>query len=765
VRNRWRRAGFPSRVAGRITIIAVAAGVLGAAIALPVTGLIGVATRDAANTFNDLNIGTLGQVPTRSEILDSQGHLIAYYYPNGIYRIPVTYDQISPVMRNAIVAIEDSRFYLHGAMDPRGTLRAFVNDANNSSVQGGSTLAQQYVKNALILTAPNQQAREAAIAESPERKIRELRIAANIEHEMSKQQLLASYLNVAYFENNAYGIEVAAKRYFQIDASALNLAQSAMLAGIVENPSKYDPITEPGNTMTRRNLVLVRMAQLGLISPATAAATEKMPLGLDTSPAVLQTGCLTASAAPEAFFCDYVLHVLANDSAYKSVYKALNTTGGLTITTTLNPVDETAARNAVNYVQPSAGGTFNPHRNADTEVLITPGSGAIRAIAVNRRYGTGPGEDTLDYAVDSTYGGGAGVQTGSSSKLFTLITALEQGVPFGFNQSVVSPATITPYYGCTGQFAGAFPLQNAEGPGKGIFTLYNGTTQSINVFYALLEQKVGLCNVVKTAVAMGVTRADGKSLLQGEGNPKSRFYVEPAYDIPSFTLGAVYVSPLSMAGAYATVAARGVYCKPVAIESIVSSGGRHFPVESANCHHVFSPAVADAANYILQGVLTSGTAAGRSIGRPAAAKTGTANGGFYAAFGGYTPTLAGYVSVFNPVNPTTTGAMLGAGACFRNVGGGESGCSQMFGDDAPGATWEETFLHAALGPPRAFVPVPGNSEFFALGTGVSSPKPPKPPKPTKPGKPGQPGGGGGGGNGGGGGPGNNGGRGGTPPKP
>ena len=462
----WRRAGIRSGVVGRLAVISIVAGVLGAAIALPVTGLVGVATRDAADTFNNLPIGTLGQVPTRSEILDSQGRVIAYYYPNNIYRIPVTYQQISTPMRNAIVAIEDSRFYLHGAMDPRGTLRAFVNDANNSSVQGGSTLAQQYVKNALILTAPSKKAKAAAVAESPTRKIRELRIAANIEHEMTKHQLLAAYLNVAYFENNAYGIQVAAERYFQTDALHLSLRESALLAGIVENPTLYDPITDPGPATVRRNLVLVRMAQLGYISQATARATEKESLGLNTSFNVLQTGCASGSAAREAFFCDYVTHVLANDSAYKSVWKALTTTGGLTITTTLNPADQAAAQNAVDYVEPPGGGTYNPRRNADTEVMVTPGTGAIRAIAVNRSYGNGPGQDTLDYAVDSTYGGGAGVQTGSSSKLFTLVTALEKGIPFGFNESVVSPASISPYYGCTGQFAGAFNLQNAEGPAR-----------------------------------------------------------------------------------------------------------------------------------------------------------------------------------------------------------------------------------------------------------------------------------------------------------
>ncbi len=230
--------------------MSVVAGLLVAAVSVPLTGLAGVVTRDAANTFNDLSVPQLGQVPVRSELLDTHGQVIAYYYPANIYRIPVKYAQISPDMRNAIVAIEDDRFYQHGALDPRGTFRAFVNDVNNESVQGGSTLAQQYVKNALILTSQSTEAKEDAAADTPERKIRELRIAANVVHELSPQQLLAAYLNVAYFENNAYGIQVAAARYFQTDASHLDLAQSALLAGLVENPSKDDPLTEPANALS-----------------------------------------------------------------------------------------------------------------------------------------------------------------------------------------------------------------------------------------------------------------------------------------------------------------------------------------------------------------------------------------------------------------------------------------------------------------------------------------------------------------------------------
>jgi membrane peptidoglycan carboxypeptidase len=205
---------------------------------------------------------------------------------------------------------------------------------------------------------------------------------------------------------------------------------------------------------------------------------------------------------------------------------------------------------------------------------------------------------------------------------------------------------------------------------------------------------------------------------------------------------------MSMAAAYATVAAGGMYCSPIAITEILTSSGGSLPVQSASCHRAFSTQVAAAADYILQGVLTSpGTAAGRGISVPAAGKTGTANGGFYAAFGGFTPHLAGYVSVFNPTNPMTTGAMINGNACYREdpaFGGGENCPGQMFGDNAPAATWQMTFSNADVGPGTAFPQVPGDSPFFSMGNGINSPKPPKAPGGGKHG-----GGGGGGGKGGG----------------
>jgi membrane peptidoglycan carboxypeptidase len=750
--DRWAKASS----AGRLAAVAVVAGLLLAALALPAVGGIGIIARNAANKFNNLAVPTLKQLPVRSEILDQHGHLIAYYYPNNIDRVPVGYGQIAPVMRNAIVAIEDSRFYEHGAIDFKGTIRALVNNLEHDPVQGGSTIAQQYVKNALVLTATTAAEKAAAIADSPSRKIRELRIAIDVEHELTRDQLLAAYLNAAYFENHAIGIQLAAERYFDTSAERLTLTQAALLAGMVENPTKYNPFVHPLNAATRRNTVLARMAQLHYITSAEAQAAGRAPLGLHTSTLALQSGCTSQSARSDAFFCDYVLAVMKNDPAYHQAWTQLNVTGGLKIYTTMNRQDQHAAQHAVNYMLPAPPSAFNPGGNAAAEVLIQPGTGRVRAIAVDRPYGRdrAAGQDNIDYAVDTRYDGGLGVQTGSSSKIFTLLTALKQGIPFGFSQKIVSPTVVSGFTNCRGELAGDppgdFQVTNAEGNGKGTFTLYNGTTQSINVFYAHLEQKVGLCDVVKTAISLGVHRADGRSLLQGAGQPGSADYQYPADDIPSFTLGSISVSPMTMAAAYATVAARGRYCKPVAIASIVTMSGQHLPVQSADCHQVISTAVADAAIHILQGVLVSpGTAAGdeftsRGVVPPQAGKTGTANNFEFAAFGGFTPRLAGYVSMFYPAE---TKAMEGEDSCYRDAAGSLDCPGEVFGANA-GQIWQLTFDHADLGRGIAyFVPVPANSPFYSAGTGVSSPAPVKSPKPHGGGSPG-PGGGGGRGGGG-----------------
>jgi membrane peptidoglycan carboxypeptidase len=724
VRTLRRRAGAVyAGTAARLVLITVAASLLLAAAFFPALGITGIAIRDAANTFITLQVGKLGAAPVRSVMYDAEDQPIAYFYPGNVYRVPVTFKQIAPVMRNAIVAIEDDSYYDQGALDPRGTLRALISDESGAQLQGASTIAQQYVKNVKELQASNEAAYDAAMAPDLQRKIQQLRLAIDVEHELTPQQLLASYLNVAYFDNHAYGIQVASQVYFSKNASQLTLPEAALLAGIVQSPTAYDPFAHPAAALQRRSEVLNRMSALHYITKAAALAAEKSPLGLKRSYAPLNTGCTSPAGAKTAFFCDYVQRVLQVN--YPKVWSEIEYSGGMAIHTTLNMQDQRAADHAVDYVEPPANRAVNPGRNADTEVLIQPGTGAVRAIAINRPFGNGPGQDDVDYAVNAQYGGDyTGVQTGSSSKIFTLITALKQGIPFGHTINIQNPDTIGPFLTCHGDVEPPFTFHNAEAPFKGSETwqLNEATIASVNTFFVNLENQVGLCNVVKTAVDMGMTRADGTSLMQEDRRLGANGV--PAYEVSSFTLGSVGVSPMSMAAAYASVAARGWYCSPTAITKIeVLATHQLQPVQPARCHRDMSQGVADAANYILQGVLDnpSGTAYPISIGRPAAGKTGTANGGYYAAFAGWTPTLAGYVSVFNPVDPQKF-PMLYPDACYRPFGGGLNCPGQMYGADAPASTWAETFVRADLGPPLQFVYPP--QSFFAEGSGLGAPTTP-----------------------------------------
>jgi membrane peptidoglycan carboxypeptidase len=785
---------------GRLLLVSGLGGVLAAAMVLPVVAATGIAVRNTSDKFSTLSLTPSG-LPQRSEIYDRTGGLITTVYGvdlgsqmryAGLNRQPVGYNQISPYMIQAIVAIEDDRYWTHGAIDVKGTLRALVNDLRHQPVQGGSTIAQQYVKGVLLLQAyPNKAAQEAVTAENLNRKLNERRMAVQAEHKLSKQTILAGYLNDAYFSHGAWGVEAAAETYFGTTAAKLTLVQAATLAGIVENPTKYDPIANPTMSQQRRNTVLARIQQTNPVATTRAAprltaavalAAERQKLVLH--PDAVQSGCTANTVGNAAFFCDYVIHTILLDKTFGATAqdraKRL-ATGGLKIYTTLSPQDQSAATKAVNYVLPAHSHTYNPAKNADTEVLMQPGTGKVTAIAEDRHYGTGKGQTEVNYAVNTAYGGQQGVQTGSSSKLFTLITALKQGIPFGFQMTVHSPDEVGGFTNCDGQPTGVdpktnqigvFPVTNSEGPGQGAYSLYTGTTQSINVFYAHLEQKVGLCNVVHTAVDLGVTRVDGTSLLDWGGayrdkkTHKIKHRLPPADDLPTFTLGAVNVSPMSMAAAYATVASGGIYCKPIVLSKVIDSAGQTIPVPKAGCHRALDQDVAAGVNYILQGVLINGTAGGMGLANyQAAGKTGTSNvetnaenrfGTPFAAFGGYTTNLVGYVSVFNPVSPEIY-PMANESACYRLEGGGQNCPPEMFGADAPATTWHMTFDNANLSGSHDFAQVSQSSELWSQGDGQHVKQPPK----KKPRSGGGGGGGGGGGTGGGGG--GRGGGGGGPP--
>jgi membrane peptidoglycan carboxypeptidase len=310
------------------------------------------------------------------------------------------------------------------------------------------------------------------------------------------------------------------------------------------------------------------------------------------------------------------------------------------------------------------------------------------------------------------------VQIGSTGKVYVMVTALEQGIPFGYTKNVGFSATVGGYTNCKGQPLPPWQVHNDESERGGHYSLYTGTTASINVWFAYMEQKVGLCNVVRTAAKMGLTWPDGKSLLKPD--PKGRHW-QSADNLPSFTLGAANVAPIDVAAADAVLPARGIYCHPVAVTKIVTMSGARLPVEQPNCRRVLSTEVADAANYILQGDLSGpyGTAMNDSIGRPAAAKTGTADRYVSAFFVGYTPHLLGAVWTGNPSDPYRFPMGGYPGSCYR------LGCQGvMYGSMAPGQTWQMTFLHARLGPPTGFVPVPPSSPLFSMGSGIVSPNPP-----------------------------------------
>ena len=228
-------------------------GLLVAGVMLPVVGGVGHHRRNAADKFQALSTNLPSQLPQRSEILDSKGDVLAYFYGHVynqsnqvIDRVPVSFSQIAPIMRSAIVAIEDSRFYQHGGIDVKGTVRAAVEDVRGGSVQGGSTIAQQYVKNVLILTAKNQAQAQIAASDTLARKIRELRYAVAVEHQMTKNQLLAAYLNVAYFGQQAYGVQMAAERYFSTERGAPDAAAGGAARGHRGEPHGLRPDDQSG---------------------------------------------------------------------------------------------------------------------------------------------------------------------------------------------------------------------------------------------------------------------------------------------------------------------------------------------------------------------------------------------------------------------------------------------------------------------------------------------------------------------------------------
>ena len=670
-----RESGFLTRVTLFLGC-SVLSGLLVAGLTLPLVGGLGLAARDSSEGFYSLPAELeIPPLPQRSRILAADGSLIATFYDEN--RIAVALSDVAPVMRQAVIAIEDSRFYDHSGIDLRGTMRAFVNNQSGDDVQGGSTLTQQYVKQVLLAQAgtisdekERKAAQRAAVEQSYSRKLRELRYAVAMEEKYTKEQILERYLNIAYFGAGAYGVEAAAKRYFRTTARELTLVQAATLAGIIQQPTAYDPIRNPERALARRNIVLSRMEAVGLATPTEVAEATATALEIK-EPKRQGNGC---NESRVAFFCDFVLKTILNDTAFgekKSDRSALLLRGGLTITTTLDRDTQRAAQDALaTYVDPT-------DKVASALATVQPGTGEIRAIAVSRGYGDRKGEIKFNPATDRAYGGSSGFQAGSTFKPFVAAAALEAGYPFSYPIFAPYQADIGDIEGCTGTLTDEWKPFNETTSENGTYTLQSGIEGSINTYFAQLEERVGVCRPWEIATALGMKRADGKPLI---GPYKT------------FTLGVDEVSPLSMAEAYATFAARGRHCNAIAILEVTDPDGNRLDVPSADCQRALDEDIADGINELLQGVMTRGTGARASIGRPAAGKTGTTNRRVSVWFVGYTPELSTAVWAGNP-SPPPDGYPLQN----RVIGGTYYG--DVCGGCLPGPIWRQMMSTALADTP------------------------------------------------------------------
>ncbi len=673
-------------------LLAGVSGLLAAGLVIPAVATVGNTTQTGVKIFDDLPTELALEPPSeQSVMLAADGSQLATFYADN--RIVVGLDQIAPVMQQAVVAVEDKRFYEHGGIDPEGLLRAAVKTIVAGDQQGGSTLTQQYVKNVLIeagRVSGDRDAIEAATEVTIGRKLREAKLAIALEQQMSKDEILEGYLNIAQFGPSQYGVEAAARYYFDHSSAELTAAEAAMLAGITQSPGKWDPVRNPDNALDRRDTVLGLMLEQDVITQeeydeAIATSIDDM---LDVQRSI--QGC--APAGDAAYFCDFVVRTILNDPLYGATIddrRRLLNRGGLTIATTLDPKKQDLAHSAIVGSVP----VDDSSGISGAVVTVVPGSGEIVAMAQNTDYGTGTPEaprDTLvNFSTDEAYGGSSGFQTGSSFKPFVLTQWLQAGR--SLNESVNATQRLFPRsswnISCAPEYADDFSPKNAESFASGPMRVLDATRLSVNTAYAAMANQLDICAIRDTAQRMGVHTAQGTDLQVN----------------PSMVLGTNTIAPLTMAAAFATYAADGIYCTPIAITSVQDRDGVELPVPDAGCERAVSPEVAATVTYALQQVLASGTARGNGLpDRPAAGKTGTANEDWHSWFVGFTPDLAtavwiGYSEGNIPMQRVTIN-----GRYYRYVYGGVLA--------AP--TWSRYMTAAHEGLPVQQFPTPDNSLIY-----------------------------------------------------
>jgi penicillin-binding protein 1A len=502
----------------------------------------------------------------------------------------VPLSRVSRWMPKATVAIEDRRFYEHGGIDPQGIARAVWADVKaHEVVQGGSTITQQLVRNLYISNERTVQ-----------RKLKEACLALKLNDAWSKEKILASYLNQVYYGNLAYGIEAAAQTYFSKTSRELDLRQSALLAGLTQAPSAYDPLVAPERALARRNEVLAAMRDRGVITVKQYRwAVRSRDLGL-------QPGRLYKDIR-EPYFFSYVRDRLIERYGSETVRS-----GGLRVYTTIVPRWQKAAQEAIRET------LTEPSDPAAAVISIEPATGAIRAMTA-----VVPGRRDNQFNLLSQ----ARRQPGSTFKTFVLTAAVERGIDPDTSYYVSAPFTYRPVPEGNCDDGSWWCVKTYDSSYHGWTSITRATLRSDNVVYAQLTLDVGPDQVAAMARKLGV---------------RSPLAVNGSY-VPSMGLGTIAVSPLDMASAYATLAAAGVYSEPMAIRKVVLANGREDTKAgwgTPKRSRVILDGVAYEVTKILEDNISYGTGTRAAFGRPAAGKTGTTDRHADAWFVGYTPDLA-----------------------------------------------------------------------------------------------------------------------------
>lgn len=652
--------GVLGGILGLVGLSAVA-GLLVTASVTPAIAMAGFTGSTAMSLFEELpdnlKVGAPME-PTTIYGTNAEGkafQLATFYDQN---RVPVTFDEVSPVLYDAILSSEDKSYYEHGGVNLGATVKALIDNVRGTSSRGASTISQQFVKNVLIQeceknVSPSEEdyseklnacwtdATQATGSEGIERKLQEMRYAIQIEKDYSKNDILLGYLNIANFGGQTYGIEAASNYYFGTTAAKLTVPQAATLAGIVQNPNRYR-IDKPGGTGTdadgnptngaddgyaatkvRRDYVIKRMFIDGKITEEQRDAAYAAPIEPKITPST--QGC--AAAGKNAYFCQYAKSIVENDPAFgetKAERQENLRRGGMQIYTSLDMRIQQAGIDAVAANAPAyiAGQDFGV-----SGVTLEATTGRVLSIVQNTTFNEtssadpAKGQTSLVYAADKLHGNSNGLPPGSAYKLFTLVDWLEKG--HSVNEVVNGNTRVFNKFTVCGQpFPNSEMIYNYDKQRGFTGSVRQFTAKSLNTGYLAMAEQLDTCDINKVAERMGVHLGNGNPV---GGDPDRTDKAEDNYPYES-VLGSKYIAPIQMAGAYATVANKGIYCTPRAIDKVIGQDGKEMTLPESKCSQVIAPEVAATAAYALESVMQSGGTGAFARpydGVPVIGKTGT----------------------------------------------------------------------------------------------------------------------------------------------